>query len=53
MLLELASTLEAAKRPTEAGAAYRRLVEEFPGSVYAPEARRRAEYLAGAVPAQG
>jgi len=53
VLLELASTLETAKRPAEAGAAYRRIVEEFPGSVYAPEARRRADYLAGATPAQG
>src|SRR6267378_2763066 len=53
VLLELASTLEAARRPAEAAAAYRRLVEEFPSSVYAPEARRRADYLAGAAPAQG
>lgn len=53
VLLELASTLEAAKRPAEAAAAYRRLVEEFPSSVYAPEARRRADYLAAAAPAQG
>jgi tetratricopeptide (TPR) repeat protein len=52
VLLELASTLEAAKRPAEAGAAYRRIVEEFPGSVYAPQARRRADYLGGS-PAQG
>ena len=53
MLLELASTLESARRPAEAGAAYRRIVEEFPGSVYAPEARRRADHLGGVVPAQG
>jgi tetratricopeptide (TPR) repeat protein len=53
VLLELASTLEAAKRPAEAGAAYRRIVEEFPESVYAAEARRRADYLAGGPPAQG
>jgi len=53
VLLELASTLEAAKRPAEAEAAYRRIVDEFPGSVYAPEARRRADYLAGGAPAQG
>jgi len=53
VLRELASMLEAAKRPAEAGAAYRRIVEEFPGSVYAAEARRRADYLAGAAHAQG
>ena len=53
VLLELASTLEAAKRPAEAAAAYRRLVEEFPDSVYAAEARRRADYLAGGSPARG
>jgi TolA-binding protein len=53
VLLELASTLEAAKRPAEAGAAYRRIVEEFPESVYAAEARRRADYLASGPPAQG
>ena len=53
VLLELASTLEAAKRPAEAGAAYRRVVEEFPESVYVAEARRRADYLAGGPPAQG
>jgi len=53
VLLELASTLESARRPAEAGAAYRRIVEEFPGSVYAPEARRRADHLGGAGPAQG
>jgi len=54
VLLELARTLEEAKRPAEAGAAYRRLVEEFPSSVYAAEARRRADYLKGdAAPAQG
>ena len=53
VLLELASTLESARRPAEAGAAYRRIVEEFPGSVYAPEARRRADHLGGVVPAQG
>jgi tetratricopeptide (TPR) repeat protein len=51
-LRELASTLEAAKRPAEAATTYRRLFEEFPGSVYAAEARRRADYLKGG-PAQG
>ena len=53
VLLELASTLEAARRTAEAGAAYRRIVEEFPGSVYAAEARRRADHLGAAAPAQG
>ncbi len=52
-LLELASTLEAAKKPAEAGAAYRRIVEEFPGSVYAAEARRRADHLGPAASAPG
>jgi predicted negative regulator of RcsB-dependent stress response len=53
-LRELAATLEAAKRPAEAATAYRRLFEDFPSSVYAAEARRRADYLkGGAAPAQG
>jgi tetratricopeptide (TPR) repeat protein len=51
-LRELAATLEAAKRPAEAATAYRRLFEEFPSSVYAAEARQRADYLKGG-PAQG
>jgi tetratricopeptide (TPR) repeat protein len=53
VLLELAATLEEAKRPAEAGAAYRRLVEEFPSSVYAAEARQRADRLKDTAPAQG
>jgi tetratricopeptide (TPR) repeat protein len=54
VLSELAATLEEAKRPAEAATTYRRLFEEFPGSVYAAEARRRADYLkGGAAPAQG
>ena len=53
VLVELASTLEAAKRPAEATAAYRRIVEEFPSSVYAEEARRRADHLGGGTAAQG
>ena len=45
-LLSAAQTLEDAKRYAEARAAYRQLVEEFPASVYAAEARTRADYLA-------
>jgi TolA-binding protein len=44
-LMGLASTLEDAKKLAEAQAAYRRLHEEFPQSVYAAEARRRADRL--------
>ena len=44
-LMRLAATLEEARRGQEAGASYRRVVEEFPQSVYAAEARRRMEYL--------
>ena len=44
-LMGLATTLEDARRSAEARAAYRRLTEEFPSSVYAAEARRRTEYL--------
>jgi tetratricopeptide (TPR) repeat protein len=44
-LMSLASTLEEANRLSEARASYKRLTEDFPASVYAPEARRRAERL--------
>jgi hypothetical protein len=47
-LMELARTLEEAKKPEEARAAYKRLADDFPTSVYAAEARRRAEGLATA-----
>ena len=46
-LLSAAQTLEDGKRWEEARAAYRRVFEEFPASVYASEARTRAEYLQG------
>ncbi len=45
VLLSLASCLEGANRTTEAVASYRRLYEQFPESVYAQEAQRRAAYL--------
>jgi len=44
-LLCAARTLDDAKRWAEARAAYRQVFEEFPASVYASEARARAEYL--------
>jgi hypothetical protein len=43
--MSLAATLEDANRLAEARASYRRLGEDFPASVYAGEARRRAERL--------
>ncbi len=48
-LMSLAGTLEDAKKLAEARASYRRLYEEFPQSVYAAEARRRADRLASTV----
>lgn len=44
-LMSLGETLEDAKRLAEAAATYKRLTEEFPASVYAAEARRKADYL--------
>jgi hypothetical protein len=44
-LLSAAQTLEDAQRWAEARATYRQLTEEFPASVYAEQARTRAEYL--------
>ena len=44
-LMSAAQTLEDAKRWPEARAAYRQVYEEFPASVFAAEARARAEYL--------
>ena len=46
-LMRLAGTLEDAKRGPDALASYRRLVEEFPSSVYVAEARRKADQLSG------
>lgn len=46
-LMNLGATLEDAKRPAEASASYKQLVDQFPDSVYAAEARRRAAYLGG------
>jgi TolA-binding protein len=46
-LMRLASTLEEAERAADALATYRRLIEEFPSSVYQPEAKHRLEYLGG------
>lgn len=47
VLMRLAETLEAARRPAEAADSYRRLADEFPSSVYAGDAQRRVEFLGG------
>ncbi len=44
-LMRLAVTLEEGHRPGEAAQAYRRLSQDFPESLFASEARRKAEYL--------
>ena len=45
VLMSLSTALEDAQRLGEARQAYQRLADEFPSSVYASEARRRAEFL--------
>lgn len=49
VLMTLALTLEDAHRLEEARAVYQRVSDEFPEGVYAPDARRRADYLKPAV----
>jgi tetratricopeptide (TPR) repeat protein len=53
VLMALSGTLEDAKRLPEAGAAYRRVADEFPQSPYAGEARQRADFLLGAPAPRG
>ena len=45
-LMSAAETLEDARRFAEARAAYKQLAEEFPASLFAAQARARADYLA-------
>jgi hypothetical protein len=47
-LMELAQAQEEMKKTSEARATYKRIADEFPASVYAAEARRRAENLGSA-----
>jgi len=47
-LMRAAQSLEDARRFAEARATYRQLAEEFPASVFATEARSRADYLSTA-----
>jgi hypothetical protein len=46
-LMSAAETLDDARRWADARSAYRQVYERFPASVYASEARARAEYLQG------
>lgn len=48
-LMSAAETLEDAKRWADARAAYQQVYEEFPASVYAADARRKADYLQSAI----
>lgn len=48
VLLKMANAQEEANNLKEARASYERLVQEYPGSVYAGEARQRADYLQAA-----
>ncbi len=45
VLMRLGALLEEQRRFAEAGASYQRLLEAFPASSYAAEAKRRSEYL--------
>lgn len=45
VLMRLAALLEEQRKFAEAGASYQRLLDAFPASSYAAEAKRRSEYL--------